>query len=202
MSHEPLDRIRGDLETLRQAAGLELPFGRDDVHTNLWAAACGALVALWTGLAPWEYRGLIALPLLAAVAGCLWMARRAHQNRAAKPAPWREHRRGILVVLVVLPAVALYIQWEKRMGLPREMAGAAAVFFVGLAALLVALGDRRRISYLGAALPLMAFGLAIPLLERSQVILAGGACVAVGCLTAAAIQAYQLGRAGMRHGTD
>jgi hypothetical protein len=80
--------------------------------------------------------------------------------------------------------------------------GAAAVFFVGVAALLVALGDRRRISYLSAAVPLMSFGLAIPLLERGQVIFAGGLCIAVACLSAAAVQSYQLRRAGVRNGRD
>jgi hypothetical protein len=196
MTDDSLDRIQGDLATLRQAAGLELPFGKTDVRTNIWVAACGALIAVWSALAPWENRWLLAAPLVLAVAGAAWSARQAHRNRAAKPSPWREHRLGILAMLVVLPLVALYRYWETRVGVPRETAGAAAVFFVGVAALVISLTDRRRLSYLAAALPLIAFGMTIPLLPRDQVILAGGLCMMIACLSAAGIQAVQIKRAG------
>lgn len=196
MSQDHLDRIRGDLETLRQAAALDLPFGRDDVRTNLWVAACGVLIALASALNPWGFRGFFAVPLALAIAGAIWSARRAHQNRAVHPAPWREHRLGILALLIILPLVVIYMQWEKHVGIAREMVGAAAVFFVGVAMLLFALTDRRRFSYLAGAVSLMAFGLAVPLLERTQVVLAGGLCITAACLSAAAIQTYQLRRAG------
>ena len=201
MSQEHLDRLRGDLEIVRNAAGLELPFGRNDVRTNLWVAACGAMIAVWSALAPWEFREAIAVPLGLAVLGAVWSARRAQQNRAAKPACWREHRLGILAVCLILPLVIAYQQWEQRLGMPREMVGAAAVFFVGVAALVVALIDRRRVSYLAAAVPLMAFGLAIPLLTPGQVIPAGGGCVTAACLAAAVIQTVQLRHAGDADGT-
>jgi hypothetical protein len=81
------------------------------------------------------------------------------------------------------------------------MVGAAAVFFVGVAILVVAITDRRRISYLAAALPLMGFGLAIPLLERNGILLAVGLCIMVACLSAAAIQTWQLRRAGAADGS-
>jgi hypothetical protein len=197
MSHdESIDRVRNDLETLRQAAGLDLPFSRDDIRTNLWVAACGALLAGWAALAPWDYRGLVAVPLLLAVAGAVWSARAAHRHRGSRPSPWREHRVGMLAVAVLHPLVAAYMQWEKHLGIPREMAGAAAVFFVGVATLVFGLADRRRVSYLAAAVPLMAYGLVIPLLTRQQVIVAGGVCMTVACLAVAAIQTAQLRRAG------
>src|SRR5258708_35620677 len=112
MSHdESIDRVRNDLETLRQAAGLDLPFARADVRTNLWTAACGALLAAWSALAPWDYRGLVAVPLVLAVAGAVWSARTAHRHRGLRPSPWREHRVGMLAALILLPLVAVYIQW-------------------------------------------------------------------------------------------
>lgn len=195
MSHDQLDKIRGDLRLIKDAAGLELPFGRDDIRANLWVAACGALLAAWSALAPWGYRGVIAIPLTLAALGGLWSARQAHQKRATRPSAWREHRLGILAMLIMLPLVALYMQWEKRAGMPREIVGAAAVFFVGVAALVVSMTDRRRVSYIAAAVPLMGFGLAIPLLARNQVVLAGGVCMMVACLAAAFIQSIQLKRA-------
>jgi hypothetical protein len=194
--NDPIERIRGDLETLRQAAGLDLPFEKADIRTNLWVAACGVCVALWAALAPWENRALVAAPLVLAVGGALWSARQAHLHRASKPSPWREHRIGLFAALILLPLAVAYMQWEKHLGIPRQQAGAGSVFFVGVAALIVALVDRRRISYLAAGIPLMAFGVAIPLISRQQVALAGGVCMAVACLAAAAIQTVQLRQAG------
>src|SRR5579862_3425218 len=110
MSQEHLDRLRGDLEIVKQAAGLDLPFGKADVHTNLWVAACGVLTAVWPALAPLQIRGWIVVPLAVAVLGAAWSARRANLNRAAKPAPWREHRLGILAAGLVLPLVVAYMQ--------------------------------------------------------------------------------------------
>ena len=192
MSQDQLDRIRGDLESMRAAAGLDLPFGRDDIRTNLWVAACGAMLAAWSALTPWEHRQVIAVPLTLAVLGALWSARQAHRNRAARPSPWREHRLGIIVTLVLLPLVALYMQWEKWTGLQSERVGAAAVFFVGVAALIVSITDRRRISYIAAAISLMAYGVAIPYLGKGQVVAAGGICITLACLAGALIQSIQL----------
>src|SRR5437773_1674117 len=112
MSRENIDRIRGDLAAIKQAAGLELPFGPDDVRANLWGAACGALLAIWAALAPWDYRGVVALPLALAVAAAARCSLLARRNRATRPAAWREHRLAMLAALIVLVAAVAYCQWE------------------------------------------------------------------------------------------
>lgn len=194
MNQESVDRIRGDLEILKQAAGLDLPFGRHDVAASLWLAGCGVLLGVWAALAPWEYRGVVFVPIALVILAGAWSAWQAHRNRAVSPAAWREHRLSIRGVLIATPLVVAYLLWQKSLGLPRGGAGGAALFLFGVAALVLALADRRRMYYLAGAIPLMAWGIAVPMLAPDQVIVAGGIAMTVGGLAAAAIQSVQLRR--------
>ena len=47
-----LERVRGDLEAMREAAGLGLPFGWEDVWLNLALVPCGAMLAVLGFVAP------------------------------------------------------------------------------------------------------------------------------------------------------
>lgn len=194
MSQAHLDRVRDDLQTMRNAAGLDLPFGRFDALSNVWVGICGLLVMLCGLLVPWEYRGAVSVPICLAVAGGAWAGMRAKRDRAARPASWREHKLGLVAALVVTPLAYGYIRWERHLGMPREMVGGAAVFFVGVGVLLVAITDPRRLYYVGGGLALMAAGAAIPTLAPAQVIAACGLSMAVGCFSAAAVQYAQLRR--------
>ena len=52
MNDVGLDRVREDLEAMKQAAGTELPFGREDLKWGWidWAGICaaGRMVMAWT----------------------------------------------------------------------------------------------------------------------------------------------------------
>lgn len=201
MSQGHLDRVREDLQTIRSAAGLELPFGRFDMFSNVWVGICGLFVTLCAMAVPWEYRGFVAVPLCLAVAGGAWAGMLARRDRAARPASWREHKLGIAGALIVTPVVVAYMRWERHLGMPREMVGAAAMFFVGVGLLLFAFVDRRRLYYVGGGLALMVAGTAVPTLAPSQVIAVGGLCIAVGCFSAAAVQFWQLRRSATHDST-
>jgi hypothetical protein len=141
-------------------------------------------------------RGFIAVPLILAVAGTVWSARQAQRNRASKPSQWREHRAGLIAMLVGAPLAIGYIQWEKWVGMPRQMVGSAPLFFIGLGALMLAFLDRRRMYYAGGGVQLMILGLVLPLLAPRQIVIAIGVNMAIGCLIVAAIQWVQLRRQG------
>lgn len=194
MNHVPLDRVREDLQTMRNAAGLEPLFGPFDVLSNLWIGGCGLLITLCATVAPWEYRGILALPLGLAVAGAAWAGARARRERGDRPASWREHKSGIVVAGIVTPLAVAYMRWERHLGLPREAVGAAALFFIGLALLVIGVLDRRRRHYFGGALALMPYGIALPSLAPVQVVAAGGLCMFAACVSAAVIQHWQLKR--------
>ena len=195
MSGGELDRLRRDLDVVQRAVGLGLPFTRADLRLNLMIAACGAAIAGWTAIVPWTYRwgALVILGLL--VAALPWAASGAHRRRAEQPARWREQRAGIVAALVMTPLVVGYMRWERALGIPREAVGAAAVFFVGVALLVLGAIDRTRRHYVGGALPLMTFGLAIPFFSARGVMIGGGLCLMFAGLAAAAIQNWPLGRA-------
>lgn len=200
MSQADLNRIREDLATVRHAAGLELPFGNQEVRAHLWSAACGVIMTLWAVFAPWEYRWGIAVPIAAAVA--ITLRTTAEARRRRESARWREYRLSSAAVLVAAPLAIAYLYWERWSGMPRAMAGAASVFFFGLGALVFALLDRRRFYYAGGAIPFMIFGALIPFCSPQQVLIAGSVCWAVGGLAVAGIQSWQLHLDGTQHGAD
>ena len=107
-----------------------------------------------------------------------------------------------LAALALAPAAVAYMMWERRLGVPREAVGAAAVVFCGLGVLLVALLSRGRLHYAGGAVPLVAFGLAIPFCTPRQVLVAAGLCLAAAGLATATIQALQLRSIGSAHVAD
>jgi hypothetical protein len=195
MNQPHLDRVREDLQTMRNAAGFDLPFGQFDVLSNVWIGCCGLFITLCAVAAPWEYRGVLALPLGLAVAGAAWAGVRARRERGDRPAGWREHKSGLVAAGIVTPLAVAYMRWERHLGLPRETVGAAALFFIGLALLVIGILDRRRRHYLGGALALMPYGIVLPSLAPPQVVAAGGLCMFAACLSSAAIQRWQLKRA-------
>jgi hypothetical protein len=201
MSQADLNRVRTDLETMKQAAGVGLPFGWEDVRANTCCALCGSLIAAYAWLGPWEHRGLVLIPLSLALLAGLRAAVSVRRRRAEQPARWREHRLAGMAVVLFAPLAVGYMYWERRLGMPREMVGAASVFFVGVGVLTFAAINRDRLYYVGAALPLMAFGLAIPLCSAAQTIIAAGLCMTAGGLAMAALQQWQLRTCGAEHGS-
>jgi len=199
MSQTDLNRVRDDLDTMKQAAGIGLPFGREDVRMGIWLAVCGILISAWALLGPWEYRQVVFIPLGLAILVAARTAAAARRQRGSEPARWREHRLSLVGLLVILPIVFGYMRWERQLGLPREVVGAAAVFFTGAGLLVFAVADPKRRYVAGAAIPLMVTGLAIPLCTPSQVLIGAGLCWTVAGLATAAIQHWQLRRYGRDH---
>ena len=197
MSRADLDRVRADLAAMREAAGFDLPFGRTDVRLSLGVAAAGAAVAGWAAFVPWGQRWGTLAPLLLLVAAYGVTGRRLARDRGREPARWRELRLTLIAAAVIGPVAVGYLFWEKSLGVPRNVTGAAAVVFFGAAALVVGLADRARRHYLASAGYVMALGLAIPLLRPGQVPIAAGLCLIAAGLSTAAVQAWQL----RHHGT-
>ena len=92
MTPADLNRVRDDLETIKRAAGVGLPFGREDVRAGLWCAGCGILISAWALLGPWEYRLVILIPLSLAVLSATRASMTARRKRGLEPVRWRERR--------------------------------------------------------------------------------------------------------------
>ena len=202
MSETELNRVRDDLATIKQAAGLELPFGKEDVRLSLWSAVIGVFVTACAVFSPWEYRLVVFVPIGMATLITVRAGRKARQQRTKQPSRWREQRTAGIAVLVFLPLAIGYKYWERELGMPREMAGAAIVFFFGVGVLVAAVIEKKRLYYAGGAIPLMAFGISIPLCTPQQVMIAAGLCWITGGLAVAAIQSWQLRTNGTEHAAD
>ena len=202
MSHADLERVRADLNTMREAAGDGLPFGRTDVWIGVALAGCGVVMAAWAAWAPREYRWGVLLPVLFFAAAYAALGRHVGRRKGREPARWREFRLTMVAGAVVVPLAVGYMFWEKSVGVPRGVAGAAAIFFVSLGAAVVGITDRSRRNYLGSALPGVAFGAAIPLLSARGVVVAAGLCLAAAGLLTSAIQVWLLRTTGTSRAAD
>ena len=195
MSEAELRRIRVDLDTIEQAAGLALPFQWADVWQTLAMAPAGGWLAAWAYFAPADYFylaiGFSPLLLLALVAG----VRHLCKPRASEPASaiWREKLFSTLSSLAVAGGVAGYLLWAKTFGLAPGVVGAVACYFLGITCFLLGLSARARRVYFAGAVSLIPFGLMTPLFGNPQMVAAvGGLAVLFAGLAAAAILAWQL----------
>jgi MFS family permease len=190
--HE-INRIREDLEVIRQAAGVDLPFSRLDIWV-LTPITCvaGAVMSCVGWWAPTDYRWINLFPAAVVVAAWLFLARLAHRRRATQPVGWREARYGLLAMLIFMPVFIGFIVWEATLGRSRVAVGSSAMFFLGLIIAWFAVVDRTRRFYAGTAIPLIVFGLTIPYCDSRQVGIGAGLMVIAVAIMTAAIQEWQL----------
>jgi len=194
-----VERLKADLNTLKQAAGLEPPFGREDVLAHLAVAASGAVALVWallsTGLpAHW---GTIPL-LLVCIGYVTWMRTKYRRSSGRSPMRRREYTSEIVGMFVVAALALVYRFWSGKLGISTTIAGSAAFFVLGLALLIPVLRDRSRLPDLGVAVPLMVCGLVIPFCPVSLWAVVG-ATFMIGGLATAAIIAHCLKGADASH---
>jgi hypothetical protein len=192
MSEADLRRLRNDLETMQQAAGLTLPFDWPDVWLTLGLIPAGAAMALWATFGGEQYLLVALVPalLLALASGFGWGKRwRREANRRA----WRRETvfAWAAAILVGL-AVAGYILWGKQVGLSVATLKGAGMVSFGLVWSVLAFTSPARRSYLAGALALIPLGLVFPFCSSRQMLLAGGLAMMAAGLIGALIQAYQL----------
>ena len=202
MGDNDLRRVKEDLAVVRRAAGLELPFGQEEVWANLALAAGGVVAVGWALLphtlpAQW---GMIPLILLA-VGYLARMRARYRRSTGRSPIRRRAYTASLVSMVVVGGLAIVYRLWATKLGISLTVAGSAALFLLGLSMLLPVLGDRGRVPDLGLAVPLIVCGLAIPLCPVSLWILVGAA-FAVGGVAGALLTAHQLRRSVAGHATD
>ncbi|MGE5645262.1 MAG: hypothetical protein ACM336_05660 [Acidobacteriota bacterium] len=197
---EPEDflRLRTDLDTLQQAAGLELPFTPDHVRALLVGAASGAVCLLWAwlsrGLDSWlrfAVAWLITLgPILVYcyLKGISWLGPCDYQRRIAAP-----------LLAVVAFGMGLNAWLVRGHYIKPEAIEMVFGAMLALFAFSVAFYNRRWRSFavIGAAfllLPIARFALRVPLEDFFPWEL--GVLWLVGGLAQAAIWKHQLTQAG------
>jgi hypothetical protein len=193
MSDAELRRLRQDIDTIRQAAGMDLPFEWADVRHAVGLIPAGAFLAAWAYFGPADSLplGLVLLLLLALVAGRHWLWRRRGSGPAGTAR--RSGTFDMVVGLVVATGLAVYFVWVRKFGLVHGPPGIPAVFFLGILCAVLGLTSSRRRVFFAGAVALIPFALVAPLCGSQQMTtVVGGLLVMPAGAVAAAIMAWQL----------
>jgi hypothetical protein len=195
MESVDLDRLKADQRVLRQAVGVDLPFGRFEVIGSVVFAAWGLLLAIWTTSAPAEPRWLLLGPVWLLIPMLLVTASLSYKRRDKQPAAWREYRYTLVAGGVFYLAALLDKAWAAAVDRSPVLPQEAAIFVIGLGVTITAVTQRNRLSYLGIGLPIMALGLVLPWCDTlSQKLFVIGLTTCYGALLTSALQALRLRR--------
>ena len=223
-----LERVKKDLEVMQEAAGLELPFGWEDVWLYaVGAPAFGIWMILWALLLP----GGEAMNLLKMTLACVpalactgiyvslrYKYRRGSGRSAIRRREYSSELIGMAIVTLFLIPYGVFL---LLMGCPKPFFFGMMWFFLGIMVGRPAFSSRGRLYNLGGAIGMMVCGVVIPLcsVKRSGtwrvlvlhisfdntvdsfLISIGIVCI-VGGLISAGIMAYQLWSSGEKHVTD
>jgi hypothetical protein len=195
MGETEINRIREDLETIREAAGMGLPFGWEDVWLNLALVPWGLILSTAGLFGLPESRVLMSIPGLGVVVAVVGLRYRFRKSTGRSPVRRREYDLVLGAGLLYGVLTGVFLEWAKSSGQPIRMTGGLATALAGgLCAVLAATSPGRRY-WSAAAVVLLAYGLVQPLCSSQQLSVGGGAAMVVSGLLAAAIQARQLRRA-------
>jgi hypothetical protein len=186
MSDPDIRRVREDLETMRQAAGLSLAFDRLDVWIALALVPAGALLSAWSYFGPQDQWRFGIAPLLVPV--LIASYRRAKRR---DPSSRRERTFEAAAGMILAVGAVTYLLGLKVLGFSLDLAAPTVVFVLGLLSIVLGLSSPgRRVALAGAvAIP---FGVAGVFLKGPAVGIAGGLFIILAAAAAAAIMAWQL----------
>jgi hypothetical protein len=187
-----LDRVRSDLDVMREAAGMDLPFGWEDVWLALAIVPCGAILAGAGAFTPLEMARWAVAPTLLVLLAAVGLRIRFRKSSGRSPIRRREYTLGLVTGLLCAGMAGLFLVWGRRSGVPTSLLGGAVVAFTGVLCIVLALTAVGRRSSFVAGVALIVYGLIIPVSTPAQVVLGGGVAMMLTGLGAAAIQAYQL----------
>jgi hypothetical protein len=188
-------RLREDLETIRQAAGISLRFDRLDVWLALACAPAGAMLAAWSAFGPPGHWRLGIAPLL-----FLFLAYSVRESRRFREDPSSRKERTYQAIVGTILAVGVigYLLTLKMLGFSLELAAPTVVFVLGLLSVAIGLSSRaRRVALAGAvAVP---FGAAGVFLKGPAIGIVGGLFVMFFGVAAALIMTAQLRSSAALH---
>lgn len=203
MNDAGLDRVRQDLEAMKQAAAVELPFGSEDLKWGWIDGLIFVPLAAWAWLGPGTYMSLaIVLSLLATLPGAWAIQRKHRRQRDRHPSRWRGQRHVTLLLLGAVPLAYVIAVWAIANGTPpNTMVGLALAVGGGVCTFMGLFSSRRR--YLvGMGIAMTACGLVMPGATDRQVGLAMALMFIVGAPVSTAIAAWQLRAQESGHATN
>jgi hypothetical protein len=193
MTGHELERVKRDVEVIKESMGLELPFGWEDVWLNVCLVPLGVWLATWS-LLPYQLSRLWRI-LPAAILALIIVLLRVKYRRSTGRSPVR--RRLYSIWLLACPILGLcafgYLVWVVRSGHDFVFAVGGVWFIAGLMLLVFALAQPGWLSGLGWAIPMILCGITITIWPVLNVLETNvGVVLIVAGSATAVIQAYQL----------
>jgi hypothetical protein len=203
MSKKELERVKEDIGIIKEAAGLELPFGWEDVWLSIYLIPVGVWLAIW-GFLPYQLSRLWRV-LPVAVLGIVFVVLRIKYRRSTGRSPVR--RRLYSIALLACPILGLcafgYLVWVIRSGHDFVFAVGGMWFVAGLMLLIFAFAQPGRLFNLGWAIPMILCGITITIWPVLNVLeMNVGVVLIIAGSATAAIQAYQLKRSTRKNATN
>ncbi len=204
MRGEELHRVKEDVATIKEAAGLALPFGWEDVWWYL-AISLSSLIGLVWALAPhgmrrhWGLAPAVALALYYTV----HIRLKYRRSTGRSPVRRREYTRELIAIPCGVLVALVFVYWAKHWGIPgRHIRAAGAV----MAAFILAFFTlRNRHLFLGSLPLIVTFilaGVAVALWPQvpTEALVAGA--FAVGGVASAGAMAHFIREADVEHAAD
>ncbi len=202
MEGNELDQVREDIDTIKSAVGMELPFGWVDVWLCCGCVFAGGFVFLMSVLQGefgifWGVPAIIPFVLATIV---LRIKYRKSTGRSATRR--REYSLSIIIPIVVVVLLILFLEWGLSQGMAIEHIAGIMYFMIGLMTLVVAIINYARLSAIGISISFMAIGLTYPIYaEKWPLGVFVGMATFIGCSISALIMTLQLRRQARLNGT-
>ena len=190
-----ITRVKQDLETVRQAAGIGLPFGREDVITEFVMAGGLAIFGFLSVFVRgyWLFWAFL-LPALGALVVSLILLRLKYRRSTGRSAVRRRQYTAGFAGGLASTALLLAFHWSGLAHAYSHLVYAAFACGCGVALMIVGIADSRQRAYVGGAVGLLVAGLGIVFFYETHVVAVVAAALAGGLLADAAIMTYQLRR--------
>ncbi len=194
MTPNEITRVKQDLETVRQAAGIGLPFGREDVIVELVMAGGLAVFGFLSVFVRAYWLFLAILPALGALVVSQTLLRLKYRRSTGRSAVRRRQYTAGFAGGLASMALLLTFHWSGLAHAHRHLVYAAFACGSGVALMIVGIADSGQRGYVGGAAGLLVAGLGIVFFYETHAIAVVAAALAGGLLADAAIMIYQLRR--------
>ena len=195
MDKNNLERVKADVEIIKEAAGLKLPFGPKDIRANIIFIVAGILLVLLSPLLdklrPFWF--LIILPVLSIVLmfilGILYpdtITPKEGKNCCQGSFVLRWSRFAVLFLLFFNFGL-----WMDKFSISGHALGVMVIWLIGMMVALLSFSKNSQISSLGFAVPLL-FIAAIGMIWQVSLYVLIGIALALGGVDGWIIQKYQL----------
>ena len=198
MSVSEIERVKQDIATIKEAAGLELPFGWDSVWANLIGLPCIGVVCLVYWLisdSPSRYAPVVATVFLLLLLGYLRFKYRRSTGRSATER--REYGNNFYGTIFIAVIAAVFLICAKLAAVDIVYVGGGLTTMLGVMITFNVFSRRADLSALGGGIPCILFGISIAVWPSPSAVLINATILLfVAGPAMAFIQIYQLKHSG------